>query len=577
MSHKQNHNDLQELRHSAAHLLAHALTTHFARTQLTIGPATEDGFFYDFLPERNIKEEDLALIEATMHQIAAQDLSITHEQMDKSEARILYANNPFKLELIDQIPGDTVGIARQGDFFDLCKGGHVHSTGQIKHFKLTGISGSYWRADRTSQALQRIHGVAFFSAEDLQNYETQKEHLMLYDHRRLGKNLDLFSFHQEGTGFPFFHPKGKLVLNELAHYMRSLLTQAGYQEVSTPMMLSDELWKQSGHYAHYKKNMYFCTIDETNYAIKPMNCPGCILIFKERPRSYRELPLRLAEFGLVHRHELSGVLHGLFRVRAFTIDDGHIFCTVEQLENEILNELKLTLFVLRQFFSNIQVKLATRPSDAPGNDELWQKATDALKNALERANESYTINEGEGAFYGPKLEFHISDSMGRSWQCSTAQVDFFLPERFDLAYVTSSGSRMRPVIVHRAIYGSFERFFGILLEHFKGNLPFWLSPVQVRVLSVTDEQKPYGATIVSQLQKAGLRAEMSQCSDPLSGKIKACQLEKVPWMLIVGKKEVESQMVTLRTREGAQETGLNLETIIERAQKEFPKQSESKI
>lgn len=562
--------ELQELRHSAAHLLAHALMTNFPRTQLTIGPATEDGFFYDFLPERNIKEEDLALLEATMRTIAQQNLPITHAQIPKAEARQLYANNPFKLELIEQIPGDTVGIARQGDFYDLCKGGHVASTGEIKHFQLTAISGSYWRADKNNQALQRIHGVAFFSQEDQKAYEALKEQLMLYDHRRLGKQLDLFSFHEEGVGFPFFHPKGKTILLQLANYVRRTLEKAGYQEISTPIMLSDELWKQSGHYEHYKKNMYFCTIDETTYAIKPMNCPGAILIYKERPRSFRELPLRLTEFGLVHRHELSGVLHGLFRVRSFTVDDGHIFCPVELLEDEVLRDIQITLSVLSTFFEKVEIKLATRPANAPGNDELWEKATEALKNALQRANRPYTISEGDGAFYGPKIEFHISDSMGRTWQCSTSQIDFFLPERFELEYIASNDIRNRPVIIHRAIYGSFERFLGVLLEHYKGNLPFWLSPVQIKVLTITDSQKSYGATLVAELQKQGLRAELHQSSDPISGKIKSAQLEKIPWMLVIGAKEQTEQTVTLRTREGHQEAGLKLETIIQRAQELTP-------
>ncbi len=561
-----NKEELMVLRHSAAHLLAHAVVELFPRTKLTIGPATSDGFFYDFLPEHNFKEEDLPLIAQRMSEIVARNLPITHREISKTEARNLYKDNPFKLELIDAIPGDTVGLAEQGNFYDLCKGGHVEHTGLLTHVKLLHISGSYWRADRNNQPLQRITGVVFFTAQELVEYEKRVEEAQLYDHRRLGKQLDLFSFHEEGVGFPFFHAKGKKILNILTSYLRSLLEKDNYQEISTPIMLSDELWKTSGHYAHYKKNMYFCDIDDKSYAIRPMNCPGSILVYKSRPRSYRELPLKLAEFGLVHRHELSGVLHGLFRVRSFTIDDGHIYCTVEQLETEVTKLIGLITKVLKRFsFTDLYIGLSTRPENSMGSDALWEQAIRALRDGLEKTGTPYHVQEGEGAFYGPKIEFVIQDSMGRQWQCGTIQVDFFLPENFDLSYVASTGMKERPVMVHRAIYGSFERFLAILLEHFKGNLPFWLSPVQARILTITDEQKSYAQTILSTLKEHNISVELDESRDQISAQIKAAQLEKIPWMLVIGKKEVESNTITLRHRDGKQEFGLSVEELVKRA------------
>ncbi len=563
---KSSQNDIQALRHSAAHLLAHAVIELFPNTILTIGPATKEGFFYDLLPSRNFKEEDLPAIEARMKEIAGRDLPLTHEQMGKDEARKLYANNPYKLELINDIPGETVGIARQGDFYDLCRGGHVATTGLLKNIKLTGISGSYWRADRSKQALQRISGVAFFTAQDLADYEKAKEEAAKYDHRRLGKQMDLFSFHDEGVGFPFFHPKGKLVLNLMTNYMRKLQGQQKYQEISTPQMLSDVLWKRSGHYAHYKDKMYFCMVDDQAYAVKPMNCPGSILVYQTRPRSYRELPLKLAEYGHVFRHELSGVLHGLMRVRAFTQDDAHIYCMPDQIEHEVATIIKMTYTMLKKFgFDQIDVAIATKPDNAMGSDLLWQKGTDALKNALDNAGIKYIINEGEGAFYGPKIEFQIKDSMGRSWQCGTIQVDFFFPENFDLHYIASSGKQERPVMIHQAIYGSLERFFAILLEHYKGHLPFWLAPEQIRILTITDAQKPYAQTVLDQLFAHGLRVEMDESSDQISGKIKRAQEDKIPWMLVLGQKEVDNNTITLRYNDGKQEFGLSLEQVIAKA------------
>lgn len=557
---------LETLRHSAAHLLAHAVQELYPTTQLTIGPATADGFFYDLLPDQNFKEEDLPLIEQKMREIAQRNIPLTHTQVSKQEARTIYQHNPFKLELIDSIPGETVGIATQGNFIDLCRGGHVASTGQIKHFKLLGLSGSYWRANKNNQVLQRISGTAFFTASDLEAFLQRREDAIKYDHRRLGKQLDLFSFHEEGAGFPFYHPKGKTVINTLINHLRSLLETYDYQEVSTPTMLSDDLWKQSGHYAHYKENMFFSSVEDHQYAIKPMNCPGAILIYKERPRSYRELPLRLAEFGNVHRFELSGVLHGLFRARAFTIDDGHIFCTPDQLEAEILTAIQINNKVWEKFtFSDVQIRVATRPEKAMGEESLWKQATDALIQGLEKAGCAYTLAPGEGAFYGPKIEFHIKDCMDRSWQCGTIQVDFAQPENFDLSYINNEGKKARPVMIHRAIYGSLERFFGVLLEHYKGRLPFWLAPVQINVLTITDEQKEFAHSVADRLKKTGLRVAVDESSDQISAQIKNSQLQQIPWSLVIGKKEVANNTVTLRYLDGKQEFGITIEQLLEKA------------
>ncbi len=556
--------DLKTLRHSAAHLLAHAISELHPGTKFTIGPATPNGFFYDVLPEQNFKEEELRPIEQRMREIANRDLPLEHKQIDKAEARALYKDNPFKLELIDEIPGDTVGLAIQGDFYDLCRGGHVTTTGQIKHVKLTGLSGSYWRADKSKQALQRISGTAFFTAKQLTEYEKQREEAAKYDHRRLGKELDLFSLHPEGPGFPFFHPKGQTVINLLKAYMRKEQRAAGYQEIETPIMLKDELWRRSGHYQHYKENMFFSNIDKVDYAVKPMNCPGAMLIYKNRPHSFRELPLRLSEFGKVHRYELSGVLHGLIRVRAFTQDDAHLYCTVDQLEQEILNTINLTLKVLKKFeFDDVKVAVSTKPDNAMGDDALWQQATQALIKSLKKTKVDHVIQEGEGAFYGPKIEFLIKDSMGREWQCSTVQVDFFQPQNFDLTYVASGGAKERPVVIHQAIYGSLERFFAILLEHYKGHLPVWLAPIQVKLLTITDEQKPYAQDILRQLTEHGIRATLDESSDPLAGKVKTAQLEKVPCMAVIGNKEVANKSITLRTADGKQKFGLSLQGLVE--------------
>jgi len=558
--------ELEQIRHSSAHLLAQAISELFPETLFTIGPATDTGFFYDFLASTTIREEDLPALEQRMREIVQRDLPITFKTVSKDEARLLFKNNPFKLELIEQIPDEVVGISTQGTFFDLCRGGHVASTGVLKGIKLLNVSGVYWRGDKDKQQLQRISGVAFETEKELEAFLKQREEALKYDHRKLGKEMDLFSFQAEGVGFPFFHPKGMIIINELKEFMRKLLQDYNYQEVSTPMMLNESLWKRSGHASYYRENMYFSTIDETVHAIKPMSCPGAFLIYNNRPRSYRELPMRLSEFGHVHRHELSGVLHGLLRVRAFTQDDAHIMCTVAQMESEIVTVLKLIFITLAKVgFENVKIAVATRPANAMGDPAAWERATDALKSAITHSGHTFTIKEGEGAFYGPKIEFCIEDSMGRQWQCGTIQVDFVQPENFDLSCVASSGQRERVAVIHHAIFGSFERFFAILLEHYKGKLPFWLSPIQARVLTITDDERAYGDQVLAALKQERIRADSDVSSDPLAGKIKSAQLERIPWMLVIGKKEAAAGTVTLRNADGTQEFGLTVDELIKRA------------
>ncbi len=555
---------LHNIRHSAAHVLAQAVLELFPGTKLTIGPVTETGFFYDFLPIKNFKEEDLAVIEQRMREVAEHNYKVVGGQVPKDEARKLYAQNQFKLELIDQIPGDTVGIYHQGDFFDLCKGGHVESLGEVQHFKLTAISGSYWRADRNGIPLQRITGICFATKEDLEGYLKRLEEVQLYDHRRLGKLMDLFSFHDVAPGMPFFHAKGLAIYNKLVDYVRHLRgTQ--YQEVKTPQIMNESLWKTSGHYDNYQHHMYFTSVEDVSCCVKPMNCPGAILLYQERPHSYRELPLRLAEFGLVHRFELSGVMHGLFRVRAFTQDDSHVFCTFDQIEQEVLSMLTMAETIYTKFgFTKVVMALSTRPEKYIGSLEMWDKVTNALRTALEKRGVPYILQEGEGAFYGPKIELKVHDAMGREWQCGTIQVDSFMPHNFDLEYIDSDQSRKAPVMLHCALYGSIERFLGIVLEHTKGNLPFWLTPVQVRVLCITDAQAGYADTVLQTLRKAGLRAEFDHSGDQISAKIRRAQVEKVPWMVVVGQKEVDQNTVTLRHADGKQEFGLSLDTLVQR-------------
>jgi len=564
---KNNSDHLYNLRHSAAHLLAQAVLELYPDTKLTIGPVTESGFFYDFLPAQNFKEEDLPKIEAKMHELAKKDYKIEGAQLTKQEALKKFKGNEFKEELINEIPeGEPIGIYSQGDFFDLCRGGHVESTGQIKHFKLTAVAGSYWRARREGTPLQRISGVAFETQKELNAYLKMIEEAKLNDHRRLGKQLDLFSFSDVAVGFPFLHHKGLIIFNKLIEFMRDA-QKNDYEEVRTPIIMNETLWKTSGHYEHYRENMYYTQIDEIPHCVKPMNCPGGILLYLEKPHSYRELPKRVSEFGLVHRHELSGVLHGLFRVRAFTQDDAHVYCTPDQIEQEVIKIINLTKKIYNKFgFEKVKMFLATKPEKAMGEDAIWDKAIAALKKALTDQKIDYEIDEGGGAFYGPKIDMLFEDAMGREWQCGTVQVDFFLPQNFDLKYIDADQSKKTPVMIHRAIYGSLERFFGILIEHYKGRFPFWIAPVQARILTITDEQKDYAKQILEQLRNANLRVELDETNDQISGKIRHAQNDKLPWMLVIGKKEQEDGTIALRLHDGKQEFGLKIDELIKKAE-----------
>lgn len=558
---------LHDLRHSAAHLLAQAVLELYPETKMTIGPVTTTGFYYDFLPLRTFCEDDLPAIEQKMHEIAAKNFKIEGKEYSKAEAKKLFANNEFKLEIIEALPADEkITVYYQGPFFDLCKGGHVESLGMVKHFKLTAVAGSYWRADREGIQLQRISGVAFESADELNEYLTMIEEAKLYDHRKLGKQLDLFSFHEEAPGIVFFHDKGTKIFNKLIEFLRELQEEAGYQEIRTPLILNEALWRTSGHYDNYSDKMFFTKADDITHCVRPMNCPGGILLYQERPHSYRELPLRVSEFGLVHRCELSGVLHGMLRVRGFTQDDAHIYCTAEQVQSEVVNALNLAMKLYSRFeFKNIKMALATRPEKSIGSDEHWALATKALADGLTAAGFEYEINEGEGAFYGPKIEVHIKDAMGREWQCGTVQVDFFLPQNFGLEYIDSDQSRKQPVMIHRALYGSIERFVGIITEHYKGHFPFWLAPVQMRILTITDNQRGYAAKILDTLRRNKIRAEIDESGGQLSAQVKRGQMDKIPWMLVIGKKEEETGTVTIRYVDGKQDAGLSLEALLAKA------------
>lgn len=556
---------LYNLRHSTAHLLAQAVLELYPGTQLTIGPVTEKGFFYDFLPPENFKKEDLPAIEEKMHELSEKNYKIIGKEISKTEAKKIFKDNKFKQEILDNIADKTVTIYTQGSFCDLCKGGHVSSTDEIKFFKLTGVSGSYWRADKEGIPLQRISGIAFQTQEKLDAYLRQVEEAKLYDHRRLGKQLDLFSFHEQAPGIPFFHDKGTKIFNQLISFLRDLQDEGGYQEIRTPIIMHESLWKTSGHYENYKNNMFFTKIDEAVHCIRPMNCPGGILFYKSRPHSYRELPLRIAEFGIDHRYELSGVLHGMFRVRGFTMDDAHIYCTPEQVEDEVGKALELAKKVYKKFgFEKLIIAVATKPEKAIGSDEQWNVAIDVLKSALKNNGHTFDVNEGDGAFYGPKIDLKIEDAMGREWQCGTIQVDFFLPQNFNLEYIDSDQSRKMPVMIHRAIYGSMERFIGILVEHYRGHFPFWLAPVQARILTITDKQKDYAQQVFNTLKQNKIRVELDESGEQISAQIRKAQMDKIPWMLVLGKKEQEQETVTLRYNDGKQEFGLKINDLLKK-------------
>lgn len=562
---------LHTLRHTAAHVMAQAIQHLFPGTKFAIGPAIDTGFYYDLESEHKFTNEDFPAIEKEMAKIVKENLAIQKTSMSREEALAYFRerNQDYKVELIEDLPEDAqITFYTQGDFTDLCRGPHVRSTGKVKAFKLMSVAGAYWRGDETRQMLQRIYGTAFYKKEELEHFLYVREEAAKRDHRKLGRELDLFSFHDEGPGFPFFHPKGMVIRNALIDFERELFKKYHYEEIMTPVILSKKLWLQSGHWDHYRENMYFTKIDGEDYAVKPMNCPGGILYFKTQQRSYRDLPKRVAEFGLVHRHELHGALHGLFRVRNFTQDDAHIFMTSEQMKPEVIETLQMFKDLYAPFGIKYHVELSTRPENSMGSDELWELATDALREAIEQAGIPYKVNEGDGAFYGPKLDFHIQDSLGRTWQCGTIQMDMQLPERFDVTYVGEDGEKHRAVMIHRAGYGSLERFIGILTEHFAGKFPVWMAPVQAKVIPVSNNQMAYAKEIADKLSAADIRVELDENNDTLGYKIRKAQMEKVPYMIIIGDKEVGAGNISVRTRKGADEGSVDLESFINRVHDE---------
>lgn len=543
------------LRHSTAHLMAQAVQSLFPGTQVTIGPTTEEGFYYDFKRDRAFTSEELEMIEVRMRELAARDLKIIREEVPREKAIELFRGlgEDYKVEILQQIPDRVVSLYRQGDWVDLCRGPHLPSTGLIRNFKLTGVAGAYWRGDEKNEMLQRIYGTSFPSEEELREHLRLLEEARKRDHRRLGRELDLFGFHPVAPASPFFYPRGATVYNHLIEYMRRLYRRYGYEEVITPQVFDVELWRRSGHYDHFRDSMYFTRIEEREFGIKPMNCPGHTYIYAAKKRSYRDLPLRFADFGRLHRFERSGVTHGLTRVRSFTQDDAHIFCAPEQIEGEIGQLLRMVREVYRTFqFKEMQVKLSTRPERFMGSAEAWERAEAALAQALKREGVEFALNPGEGAFYGPKIDFVVFDALRRDWQLATIQLDFSMPERFDLVYVTSSGTEARPVMIHRAILGSIERFMGILIEHTGGAFPLWLAPVQVRVMTVTDPQRDYAQKIFAELRRHGWRAELDERNEKLGYKIREAQLAKIPYGLVIGEREVKSQTVAPRRRDGKQ-------------------------
>lgn len=547
------------LRHTAAHVMAQAIQHLYPGTKFAIGPAIDDGFYYDLESDHVFSQEDFAAIEKEMAKIAKANLPIEKKILSRNEALEFFRsrNQDYKVILIQDLPEDAIiSTYTQGDFTDLCRGPHVRSTGKLKVFKLMTVAGAYWRGDEHNKMLQRIYATAFFDKEELDQFLFVRAEAQKRDHRKLGKQLNLFSFHEEGPGFPFFHPKGMVIRNELIAYERELFREFGYEEIMTPIILSKKLWLQSGHWDHYKENMYFTQIDEEDYAVKPMNCPGGILYYKTNQHSYRELPKRVGEFGIVHRHELHGALHGLFRVRVFTQDDAHIFMTQDQMKDEVIKTMEMYRKLYSVFGLEYHVELSTRPENSMGSEELWEISTNALRDAVEAAGVPYVINEGDGAFYGPKLDFHIKDCLGRTWQCGTIQMDMQLPERFDVNYVGEDGEKHRAVMLHRAGYGSLERFIGILIEHFAGAFPSWIAPVQVKVVPVTEKHMNYARSVADALSASNVRVEIEEGNDTLGYKIRKAQMEKVPYTLVVGDKEMNGHTVSVRSRKNGDEGSL---------------------
>ncbi|MBO5783864.1 MAG: threonine--tRNA ligase [Clostridia bacterium] len=556
--------------HTASHLLAQAVMHLFPEAKFAIGPAIDNGFYYDFDVPAPFTPEQLEQIEAEMVKLAKGGLELSRFELPADEARTLMADQPYKIELMEEhaAKGEAISFYKQGDFTDLCAGPHLMNTAPIKAIKLTSCTGAYWRGDEKNKMLSRIYGIAFPKKTELEEYLTRIEEAKKRDHRKLGKELGLYVMMDEGPGFPFFMPKGMILKNKLIDYWREIHTRAGYQEISSPMMLNRSLWERSGHWYHYKDNMYTTVIDDVDFAVKPMNCPGGMLVYKQNMHSYRELPLRMGELGLVHRHELSGALHGLMRVRCFTQDDAYIFMTPDQIKDEVKNVVKLMDEVYSLFGFPYQIELSTMPEDHMGELEDWEKATNSLKAAIEEIGKDYIINEGDGAFYGPKLDFHLSDALGRTWQCGTIQLDFQLPERFELEYTGADGEKHRPVMIHRVVFGSIERFIGILTEHFAGAFPLWLSPVQMKVLTVGTAQNEYAEKVNAALLAAGLRSEADTRFEKIGFKIREAQMQKTPYMLVVGEREEQEGTVTVRARNGENLGAMPIDEFIAKAVQE---------
>ena len=558
--------------HSASHLMAYAIETLYPNTKFAIGPAIDSGFYYDMDLDHRFVEEDFQAIEKKMIELAREDLKIVRVDITR-DAAIKYfkeKGQDYKVELIEDLAEDEpITLYQMGEFTDLCRGPHLESTKKIKAVKLLSTAGAYWRGDSNNKMLQRIYGIAFDKKKKLDEYIEKREEAEKRDHRKLGRELDLFSMHEEGPGFPFFHPNGMIIRNNLLSWWKNVLQERGYGEILTPVILNEDLWHRSGHWDHYKENMYFTEIDEEGYAVKPMNCPGSTLIYSTTPHSYRDLPLRYAEFGLVHRHELSGALHGLFRVRSFTQDDAHIYCLPNQIKSEVFEIIDLANLLYDTFGFKYSVELSTRPDDYMGDLESWNEAEKALKEALEEKGMPYTINEGDGAFYGPKIDYHLEDAIGRTWQCGTIQLDFQLPQNFELTYVAEDGSKKRPVMLHRALFGSVERFMGILIEHFAGKFPLWLSPVQVEIIPVSEKFKPYAGEVFDQLKKAGIRVKIDERAEKVGYKIREAQLKKVNYMLVIGEKETASHKLSVRKRSGEEVKDVELSKFIEDLKEEI--------
>ena len=567
--HDKKNDPLSRIRHSAAHVLAQAVVSLYPGTKVAIGPVTAEGFYYDFDSPHKFQEEDFPAIEAKMEEIIKQGQTFKQYTVSKEDARKRFEKDGevYKLEILEGLTDGDITFVENGPFVDLCEGGHIQSTKEIKAVKLLSVAGAYWRGSEKNPMLQRLYGTAFGSKEELTAFVTQREEALKRDHRKLGKELDLYSFHVEAPGMPFFHPKGQTVYDELCKYWMEKHKEYGYVFAKTPVLFKDDLWHRSGHYDHYRDNMYFSEVDEQQFAVKPMNCPGHTLVYSSDHRSYRDLPIRMAELGLVHRRELKGVLHGLFRVNAFTIDDAHIFCTEDQIESEITQVIKLVAEIYGTFgFADTQIYLSTRPlkvGDSLGSDELWDKATNALKSALQKNNMKYDVDEGGGAFYGPKIDFKVKDSIGRVWQCGTIQLDFQMPERFGLEYAGSDNKPLRPVMVHRAVFGSVERFYGILVEHYAGAFPLWLAPVQVRIATITDKQQDYAEKVKQQLNAAGIRVECDFRNEKIGFKIREAEVQKTPYTCVIGDKEMQASQVAVRQRGRKDLGGMTVDQLIQ--------------